>query len=78
VVLKNITFSASPDSIDRARRRATLEHTTLNDKFREWLDTYALRKPTLDEFQSLMDSLKHVDAGRKFTREEMNERKRRS
>lgn len=72
--LKNITFSASPDLIERARFRATLERTTLNEKFREWLDAYALRKPTVEEYRHLMQSLQHVDAGRKFTREEMNER----
>ncbi len=72
--LKNITFSASPDSIERARRRATLERTTLNEKFREWLDSYAFKKPTVDEVDRLLKSLSHVDPGRKFTREEMNER----
>lgn len=73
--LKNITFSAPPDSIERARLRATLEHTTLNDKFREWLDSYALRKPTIEEYDRLMKRLSYAEPGRKFTRDEMNARR---
>lgn len=72
--LKNITFSASADSIERARLRATLERTTLNEKFREWLDNYATRKPTMEEYDRLMKRVSYARAGRKFTREEMNER----
>ena len=72
--LKNITFSAQADSIERARLRATLERTTLNEKFREWLDSYALRKPTVTEYDRLMKRVSYAKAGRKFTREEMNER----
>lgn len=72
--LKNITFSASPDSIERARFRATLEKTTLNEKFREWLDSYASRRPSIDEYDQLMKQVSYARPGRKFTREEMNER----
>ena len=72
--LKNITFSAEAESIQRARLRATLERTTLNERFREWLDNYGMRKPSVDEFEQLMKRFRHIDAGRKFTREEMHER----
>ena len=72
--LKNITLTASPEAIERARLRATMERTTLNEKFREWLENYGLRKPTVDEFEQLMKRFRHIDAGRKFTREEMHER----
>lgn len=72
--LKNITFSASPESIEQARLRAALERTTLNEAFRQWLDRYAYRRPTLEEYDRLMARLDYVDAGRKFTRDEMNER----
>jgi hypothetical protein len=72
--LKNITFSAEPELIERGRMRAQLERTTLNEEFRKWLDNYACRRPTVDEFDELMKSLRHVDTGRKFSREELNRR----
>ena len=72
--LKNITFSALPNSIERARLRATLEQTTLNEKFREWLDSYALQTPSMDDYDRLMKRVSYARPGRKFSREEMNAR----
>jgi hypothetical protein len=72
--LKNITFSASPEAIERARLRAREQRTTLNEAFREWLDRYSGGRPTGEEYRQIMSQLRHVRAGRKFTREEMNER----
>jgi hypothetical protein len=72
--LKNITFSAPAEAIEKARTRAGLEHTTLNDVFREWLAHYGGKKLSGSEFRKFMDELRYVDAGRKFTREEMNQR----
>ncbi len=71
---KNITFSAAPESIERARLRARLEHTTLNEAFRQWLDNYAGRRPSVSDYDRLMKKLSYANPGRKFTREEMNER----
>ncbi len=42
--------------------------------FREWLEWYASRNVTRAEIEALFGSIKHVKAGRKFTRDEMNER----
>lgn len=72
--VRNITFSADPDAIDRAREVARSEHKTLNDAFREWLDWYASRAVSRQEIEALFEKLKYVNAGRKFTRDEMNER----
>ena len=72
--LKNITFSALPETIDRARLRAREQRTTLNQAFREWLERYSAGRPTAEEYRQLMSQLDHVRASRKFTREEMNER----
>jgi hypothetical protein len=78
-MLKNITFSADDSLIEAARARARQEDTTLNEKFREWLEGY-VQKETEGErrvaaFRELMEKLKHIDSGgRKFTRDEMNER----
>ena len=73
-IMKNITFSADENKIEIAREVARSEHKTLNDAFREWLDWYASRKVTRAEIEALFERLKYVNAGRKFTREEMNER----
>jgi len=73
--MKNITLSAEEHLIERARETARAQHRTLNDAFREWLDEYTARSGDLEQRKRLMQRLRgHVVAGRKFTREEMNER----
>jgi hypothetical protein len=72
--MKNITFSADELKITLAREVARDENKTLNDAFREWLDWYGSRRVTRQQIEALYDRLKYVNAGRKFTREEMNER----
>ena len=80
-MLKNITFSADENLIRMARRQAALEDTTLNQLFREWLERYVvqqdseMRRQAVARYDALMGRLAHVNAGRKFTREEMNERR---
>ena len=73
--MKNITFSADQDKIERARQFARSQNTTLMELFREWLDGIAGRETRAEEYRALMNQLRHVNAGRKFTREEMNERR---
>lgn len=73
-MLKNITLSADEALIREARRQAALHNTTLNELFREWLERYIAHQNALAQYQDLMGRLNHVVAGRKFTREEMNER----
>lgn len=75
IPVRNITFSAEEDAIDRAREVARREHKTLNDAFREWLAQYGSRSVSAEEIAGLYRSLRHVRAGRKFTRDEMNERR---
>ncbi|MEW5986317.1 MAG: hypothetical protein AB1791_06760 [Chloroflexota bacterium] len=70
---RNITLSADTVLIQQARRRATMENTTLNELFREWLARYAAQLTAPDHYLLLMERLAHVQAGRKFSREEMNE-----
>ena len=72
--MKNITFSADEDKIERARQFARSQNTTLIELFREWLEGIAGRETRAQEYRELMNQLRHVNAGRKFTREEMNER----
>lgn len=72
--MKNITFSADEALIERARRQAALENTTLNELFRIWLERYVTQSTAGQQYAALMEQLAHVRAGRHYTREEMNER----
>ena len=72
--MKNITFSADEELIERARRVAREQHKTLNEAFRVWLGEFAGSKSDVERFDELMERLSYVDAGRHFTRDELNER----
>jgi molybdenum-dependent DNA-binding transcriptional regulator ModE len=74
--MKNITLSADEKLIEAARRRAASEHTTLNQQFRIWLEEYARRKQQADEAMEVIKRMRTYvrTDGRKFTRDEMNER----
>ena len=69
-----VTFSADENLIKQARLVARSQHKTLNAAFREWLVQYTAQAGNGQEFDSLMRRLRHVDAGRHFGRDEMNER----
>jgi len=72
--MKNITFTADEKIIEKARARAKNEKTTLNKRFREWLENYSgNKKPTPHELDEVFDRLK-TKTGGPFTRDEMNER----
>lgn len=73
-IVKNITLSAPDELIERARLRAARERRTLNAAFREWLDRYAGAEMGRQEYMQLMKRWGHVKSGRKFSREELNER----
>ena len=73
-MIKNITLSGDEVLIESARKKAEQENTSLNKLFREWVANYANRDNLGVEYDNLMKSLKNVCAGKKFTREEMNER----
>jgi hypothetical protein len=74
--MKNITLSADENLIEAARDRARAEHTTLNEQFRLWLKDYARREQQAEEAMAVVRELrgKVRTGGRKFTRDEMNER----
>jgi hypothetical protein len=73
-MLQNITLSADKTLIERARQRAEIENTTLNAEFRRWLAQYVERPRAFTEFAALMAGLDYVQAGKSFTRDELNER----
>jgi len=72
---KNITLTADEAVIQQARRRAVEENTTLNELFRGWIKQYVQQPAASDRFVDIMAQLQHIQAGRAFTREEMNERR---
>jgi hypothetical protein len=74
--MQNITLSADEHLIGQARQAAKVRHTTLNQLFREWPSELAARQSSVREYEALMRDIREsgVRAGRKFTREEMNER----
>jgi hypothetical protein len=74
VYVKNITLSADDGLIEQARLLARSQHKTLTAMFREWLQQLTSQSGGAQEYDALMKRLKHVQAGRRFSRDEMNER----
>ena len=75
--MRNITLSAADQLIDQARDKARAQGVTLNDVFRKWLASYVQAsdgQAAVSRFRAVMQALPDADAGRSFTREEMNER----
>ncbi len=72
--MKNVTLSADDDLIEQARLVARSQRRTLNAAFREWLLQFTAQAGNGQEVEALMRRLRHVTAGRPFSRDEMNER----
>ncbi len=72
--MKNITLSADEDLIEKARLVARAQRKTLNSAFREWLAQFTAGEESVQSYGELMKNMRHVGAGRHFTREELNER----
>ncbi len=73
-MVKNITLSADNFLLDRAREKARKENTSLNQLFKIWIKKYVNRDDIVSEYTYLMQNIEDVKAGRKFSRDEMNER----
>ena len=73
-MIKNITLSADEQLIQKARKKAQQEHKTLNSYFRQWLKQYVSNNTKTNNYFEFMNSLNYARPGRKFTREELNER----
>lgn len=74
-MIRNITFTADKALIDDARAVAAEDNTTLNEKFRIWLEGYARRRKVARAMEVLDRLGKYASTGgRKFNRDEMNER----
>ena len=73
-MLRNITLSADERLIQSAQEKALARQSTLNEEFRLWLQSYVGQAGVGGRVDALLNSLSHVDAGGKFTREDMNTR----
>jgi len=75
-VVKNITLSAREEAIERGRQVARSRNTTLNELFRDWLEQLGEGEALEHAYRQQMERLRTRvrTGGRKFSREEMNER----
>lgn len=72
--MKNITFSADPTVIQKAREQARKAGMTLNDAFRQWLGAFAGQGSGDANYRDLMKQLSYARSGKRFSRQELNER----
>ena len=73
--MKNVTLSADEELLERARQVARSRNSTLNAEFRAWLKQLVQSNDPGEEYLALMKRLRHMDAGRTFSRDELNERR---
>ena len=71
---KRITFSVEEEVIAKAREAAKDRNTTLNEMAREWLAEVASGTSRRKRLEAMFKNLGHLEAGRTFSRDEMNER----
>jgi hypothetical protein len=74
--MKSITVHADERLIEAAEARARREQTTLDEKFQIWLEDYVGQSHHAQQAMALVSELqgKLRTGGRKFSRDEMNER----
>lgn len=72
--VKNVTFSVDDSDLAKARQVAADRGTSLNEAFRQWLRNYAATQDDGASIEQLLARLSYARLGRKFTRDEMNER----
>ncbi|WP_078128388.1 antitoxin [Leptospira alexanderi] len=72
--MKNITFRADDQLLEKARLRAASERKSLTDVFNEFLKNYSNSVKDVSDYENLLQKLNYVKVGRKFSREEASER----
>ncbi len=75
--MKNITFSAQEDAIERARKVAKKKQRTLNELFRDWLaelDVETQQNNVIEKLEALWQDTNYLRVGKKLSHVEMNER----
>ena len=73
--MERFTLTVDKSLLEDAKKVAEASQTTLDAALLEWLVEYTAGLERVRKYDALMERLKHVNAGRKFTREEMNERR---
>lgn len=76
MVVRKITFSADEKLIEAALAVAQRNHRSLNDEICDWLAKYVASESNGKfSYQKLAEQLGEAKMPRKYTREEMNERR---
>lgn len=70
---RNITFTVEDYLVEKARNKARNEGKSLNGLFREWVFRY-VQSGKKGAYAQLMKKLQYVRVGKRFTRNEFNER----
>jgi len=73
-MLKKIILKAEQELIQQATLIAQERQTTLEAEFQQWLNHYIYQNQSVDNYTQLMNELSHIEVGRTFTRDELNER----
>ena len=71
---RDVVISVEEELLAEAKSRAASDHQTIDQIMCRLLAEYVERKDRVERHRELMQRLSYVSAGRKFTREEMNER----
>jgi hypothetical protein len=71
---KNITLSADAELIQKAREKAKQERFSLNSLFQNWQRQYIQQENAEKNYLDLMKDLSYAQAGKKFSRDDLNER----
>lgn len=73
--MTNVTINLTDKLLEEARQQAMADNTSLNAVVKEFLERYVARQHSLDEFNRVSEEvMQYARAGRKFSRQEMNER----
>lgn len=72
--MTNVTFRIQENMLRKAREKAVKERKSLNNLVNQWLKNYSVAQDAAFDVHKYLDRVKGVKIGRKFTREEMNER----
>jgi hypothetical protein len=74
--VKNITLTADEALLNEAEQVARARRTTLEQAFQEWLEEYVAAERRVARAMDVIERVQQYAStgGRKFTRDEMNER----
>lgn len=70
----NVTFAINDHLVKKARAKASRQNSSLNRVVGEWLQHYVEHDTAARNFDAVMRELARAKAGKRFNRDEMNER----